>query len=211
MITVPIWLVILLIIINITAVACVIGWTGGDRQTESWLRHDSRKTNVLVAIVIGGIIILLYLCIVGWFFKPEPQAEPAESVIRLYEPDGVIMVQPRDDFDIFLDAIAEVEGDDGEVGDAGEIGPYRITPAYLQDANEHGAMKFAHDEMCNPRHARIVMNWYWKRYCPKALMTRDYRTLARVHHGGPRGADKPHTREYAERVINIMMAPRRQP
>ena len=103
-------------------------------------------------------------------------------------------------------AILAVEGwaGPGTRGAAGEIGPYQITRPYWQDARmDHGA----HEDCENPEYAREVMRRYWQRYCPIALRDRDYRTLAAVHHWGPKGARMAGGHmpdDYVARVVAIV-------
>lgn len=99
-----------------------------------------------------------------------------------------------------LDAIRMVESGgqqnprDGDGGRA--IGPYQIWRVYWLDSKVEGKY-----EQCRDReYAERVMLAYWKRYCPKALATDDWETLARVHNGGPRGAEKAATLKYWAKV-----------
>jgi hypothetical protein len=99
-------------------------------------------------------------------------------------------------------AILAVEGWRGPdtVGAAGEIGPYQITEAYWKDA----AMRDGTFADCDHRaYSQRVMLRYWLRYCPEALRKSDLRTLAAVHHWGPRGAKNPASvgDDYVDRVV----------
>ena len=100
----------------------------------------------------------------------------------------------------------EADPDNGEPGDAGEIGRYQITPAYLFDANEFagGRSDYTLAEMRNPSHARVTMYRYFQRYAPQALDSGDYETLARIHNGGPKGDAKRSTKAYAADVLDVM-------
>ncbi len=49
---------------------------------------------------------------------------------------------------------------------------------------------------------------YWQRYCPDALEAADFRTLAAVHHWGPRGFGNPRSAgdDYVDRVMRCVEA-----
>lgn len=83
------------------------------------------------------------------------------------------------------------------VGDRGRsLGPYQISRAYWQDSGLAGA----YDNVRDAGYAQRVMLAYWTRYCPAALARRDFRTLARIHNGGPSGCRKAATLNYWKRV-----------
>lgn len=111
-----------------------------------------------------------------------------------------------------LNAIRAVESgdDDGAIGDGGRShGPYQIGLAYWIDGGgEPAAWPAAtHDRAASER----VMLAYWRRYCPAALAAGDWETLARTHNGGPRGAAKPATEAYWNRVRTRMDAEAHRP
>ena len=111
---------------------------------------------------------------------------------------------------ILYDAIREVEGDDGEVGPAGERGPYRITPAYWKDGCEEisgqynttlAAVErlFDYEDCVDLLVAsEIIMKFYWQRYGAETDEQR-----ARLHNSGP---DMQGTDEYWAEVKAIMEA-----
>lgn len=104
--------------------------------------------------------------------------------------------RPIDDL---LAAIRTVEshGKHMAVGDGGRaIGPYQIHHAYWKDSKVPGRWEQCHDR----RFAERVVVAYWRRYCPKALANRDWKVLARVHNGGPRGHMKSKTFGYWQKV-----------
>jgi len=105
----------------------------------------------------------------------------------------------------FLDAIRRVEtgglpnAGKGAVGDKGaSIGPYQIQRAYHADAR----MKAGRYEDCSANHAysEQTMLAYFARYAPKALESKDWETLARMHNGGPKGHTKKATLGYWAKV-----------
>ena len=109
----------------------------------------------------------------------------------------------------FLDAIRRVEtgglpnAGKGAVGDKGaSIGPYQIQRAYHADAR----MKSGKYEDCSASHSysEQTMLAYFARYAPKALESKDWQTLARVHNGGPKGASKKATLGYWAKVQKEM-------
>jgi hypothetical protein len=84
------------------------------------------------------------------------------------------------------------------VGDNGAaLGPLQIHRSYFADARVGGR----YEQVADLQFARRVVTSYLKRYAPKAWATGDVETLARVHNGGPRGAQKPQTTKYAQSVI----------
>ena len=109
----------------------------------------------------------------------------------------------------FLDAIRRVETGSlpnagiGAVGDKGaSIGPYQIQRSYWSDAR----MKTGSYEDCSASYAysEQVMLGYFARYAPKALESKDWETLARVHNGGPKGHTKKATLSYWTKVQKEM-------
>jgi hypothetical protein len=104
----------------------------------------------------------------------------------------------------FLDRLAMVEsgGDDAATNAAeGAVGRYQIRPAYLADANEAAGTSYTLAEMREPGKAEAVVHAYLGRY-GRAFAARAGRAptaeeLARIHNGGPRGAESPRTLAYA--------------
>lgn len=111
--------------------------------------------------------------------RPGPKAAAAElrplfDAIRQVETGGV--AKPHD-----------------AVGDRGRsLGPYQISQAYWRDSGVRGDWRRCRKTHC----AEAAMIAYWERYCPQALRARDFRTLARVHNGGPKGNRKAATERY---------------
>ena len=111
-------------------------------------------------------------------------------------------------------AIRIVEADDGEVGPAGERGPFRITPGYWHDAVEQW-VKILDDsyitlaraeqllnydkKVTDPKACEAIMYLYWTRY---GALTDEERS--RVHNGGPTGIQKESTKEYWKKVKTIL-------
>jgi len=78
----------------------------------------------------------------------------------------------------------------------GELGPLQITRAYWKDSNVAGEW----EDCCSWDYSVQVLTAYFLRYGKEALLKNDFETLARIHNGGPRGAQKPQTASYWEKV-----------
>lgn len=106
--------------------------------------------------------------------------------------------------DSFFEAIRFVESTDGRyLGDQDggrSHGPYQISMAYLQDANEYLGTNYTLRQVIDDESvAREVMVGYWNRYLPKDREV-TYELLARIHNGGPKGYEKESTLPYWEKV-----------
>lgn len=107
--------------------------------------------------------------------------------------------------DKFLKALHQVEtsGRTGAiVGDAGRaLGPLQIHRGYFADAVEFDpSLKGNYNRVTDLSFAKKVVNAYLNRYAPKAVQTNDFKTLARVHNGGPKGVKYPSTIQYWAKV-----------
>lgn len=86
--------------------------------------------------------------------------------------------------------------DSDKRGLAGELGPLQITKDYWKDSNIPGKW-----EDCRSWEYSVkVLQSFLSRYAKVALQKNDFETLARIHNGGPRGAQKPQTASYWEKV-----------
>ena len=104
-----------------------------------------------------------------------------------------------------LKAIMQVEssgGTDTRPGANGELGPYQITEAYWHDACEYGGISDAgyRTDAYDEEWCEIIIEWYWKRYCPLAYRLNIKEVMARVHNGGPHGHQRSSTIPYWNRV-----------
>ena len=106
----------------------------------------------------------------------------------------------------FLCALAKVESgmNDAAVNrEEGAVGRFQIRQCYLDDANEAIGKSYALSEMSDPRKAMEVVCAYLTRYAPafeaRAGHPATVEDLARIHNGGPRGAEKDCTLDYARR------------
>jgi hypothetical protein len=94
--------------------------------------------------------------------------------------------------------IVETSGRHGPiVGDGGKaLGPLQIHRAYHSDSRVPGE----YSRVAGLTYSKRVASAYLQRYAPEAWAKGDIVTLARVHHGGPRGASKPATLGYGRKV-----------
>ena len=78
-------------------------------------------------------------------------------------------------------------------GDNGRsIGPLQIQKAYWIDSRVPGS----YEPCTNLDYSIKVMTAYLNRYAKPAVVSKDYETLARIHNGGPKGAQKKATLRY---------------
>lgn len=106
----------------------------------------------------------------------------------------------------FLARLAAIEsgGDDLAYNQAeGAHGRYQIREGYLKDANEALGTSYTLADMHDPAKAAAVVRAYLLRYGASyekrtGLAATD-EDLARIHNGGPRGAERDATLGYAAR------------
>lgn len=108
----------------------------------------------------------------------------------------------------FFDALRFVESTDGKYlgdQDGGTVyGPYQISFAYLQDANEYLGTNYTLRQVIDDDAVAVaVMCGYWNRYLPKDREVA-YEILARIHNGGPKGYEMESTLPYWEKVKERM-------
>jgi len=98
--------------------------------------------------------------------------------------------------------IVETGGKRGAIlGDNGKaLGPLQIHRVYWQDSRVAGS----YEQCADLNYSKRVVAAYLQRYAPEAYSKGDVETLARVHNGGPRGASKPATVNYAAKVRRAM-------
>jgi len=113
----------------------------------------------------------------------------------------------------FLARIAAVEsgGNDAAVNAREDAhGRYQIRAPYLADANEALGTAYTLADCHDPAIAAAVVRAYLMRY-GTAFERRTGRAatpvdLARIHNGGPRGAEKAATAEYGNAFLDLMEA-----
>jgi hypothetical protein len=101
-----------------------------------------------------------------------------------------------------LDAIAAVEtnADDAAINFAEDAhGRYQIRAAYLADANRFLGSSYTLADMHDQAKAERVVMAYLRHYGTERGVTSLY-DLARIHNGGPKGAEKRSTIDYGARV-----------
>lgn len=110
-------------------------------------------------------------------------------------------------------AIAQVESADG----ATSANIYQITEAYVDDVNRIRALgdtavwvshPYDYADVCDRGYAQAMMTAYWRHYAPRAAKRLgrpvDFEMLARIHNGGPRGAEKKATEKYWRKVSAVL-------
>jgi hypothetical protein len=97
--------------------------------------------------------------------------------------------------------VVETSGRTGAIlGDGGKaLGPLQIHKAYHADARVGGD----YSRCADLKYSKRVVSAYLQRYAPAAWAAGDVTTLARIHNGGPRGATKPATVNYAAKVARL--------
>ena len=97
--------------------------------------------------------------------------------------------------------VVETSGRTGPIiGDGGKaLGPLQIHKAYHADARIGGD----YSRCADLDYSRRVVTAYLQRYAPAAWAAGDVTTLARIHNGGPRGAAKPATVAYGDKVARL--------
>ena len=97
--------------------------------------------------------------------------------------------------------IVETSGRTGAIlGDGGRaLGPLQIHRAYHSDSRVAGD----YSRVADLDYSKRVVTAYLQRYAPAAWASGDVTTLARVHNGGVRGASKPATVAYGEKVARL--------
>lgn len=87
------------------------------------------------------------------------------------------------------------------LGDSGAaLGPLQIHRGYWQDSRVPG--RYA--DCADLTYSRRVAEAYLRRYAPRAYAAGDWRTLARVHNGGPAGHRRSATLPYLRKVEKAM-------
>lgn len=100
--------------------------------------------------------------------------------------------------------VVETSGRHGPIiGDNGAaLGPLQIHRSYHRDSGVAGD----YSRCADLAYSRQVVAAYLKRFAPRAWAKGDAVTLARVHNGGPAGAQKHATLAYAAKVQRAIKA-----
>ena len=89
------------------------------------------------------------------------------------------------------------------VGEAGEYGPYQITPEYWMDAITHRPeIGGTYKQVSNQYYAEWIMMAYWDKWSPDF----NPETLARIHNGGPYGHTSIKTDRYMKKIKEVLDA-----
>lgn len=172
--------------------------------------------DALYVAALGGFVgLLVALAMNAGATEPAPvgRGVPAEPrILRPFDHQTTRPQDPSTEMDPsllsygFLTALARVESgmNDAAVNEAeGAVGRFQIRQCYLDDANEAAGTRYALAEMADPRKAMQVVCAYLGRYAPafeaRAGRPATAEDLARIHNGGPRGAEKDATLDYARR------------
>ena len=121
--------------------------------------------------------------------------------------------EPQSDRAAILEAIRHVESggrDDPPDGDDGRaIGPFQIHRVYWEDAvTQAPELRGAGYQACrDDAYARRVIAAYMQRWAPEAWAAADAEVIARIHNGGPQGAERDGTLGYWRKVRARLEAP----
>ena len=142
------------------------------------------ETDMKVSLLIIGLLLLL--CGIAIYVHDKNKFKPTLG-------------------DYFY-AIAELESshDPHAQHEGDEIGMHGITLSFWKDAIEFSNLRGTHQDCINPSYSEAIMIAYYRRYASNAWFKQDWYTLARIHHGGWNGINRPHTKQYAEKVMNII-------
>lgn len=96
--------------------------------------------------------------------------------------------------------VGKIVGDNGRA-----LGPLQIHKSYWQDAVTFDKTIGGSYEDCTKLDYSIkIVNAYLNRYAEKAILSKDYQTLARIHNGGRLGFKKEATIQYWAKVNKFL-------
>lgn len=148
-----------------------------------------------------------YLSILCGLLLLTSCARPVPKVTPL--PEAQQKAKPEITYVEFKNALSATEQDPNNPkdGDAGlAIGPFQIHHIYWADAITFDtSLTNQPYEACRTySYASQVVDAYLWHYGSNAVIQNDWKTLARIHNGGPKGASKESTLSYWEKVkINL--------
>jgi hypothetical protein len=124
-----------------------------------------------------------------------------KTLLALIALSGSALAAPPEAFWKALHQV-ETSGRFGAIkGDGGAaLGPLQIHRGFHRDSGVPGP----YERVADLSYARRVATAYYKRYAPEAWERGDVVTLARIHHGGPRGHQKAATLAYSRRIVAAM-------
>lgn len=154
---------------------------------RSGLRRIPRRRLVAAAAALALLVLVSF-----WFGGPGRDTWPQEQIL-----DAIRFVESSDRDDV----------PDGDGGLA--IGPYQIHRVYWLDAVASDPGLGGDYQQCRRRaYAERVIDAYMRRYAAEAWSSGDGETIARIHNGGPKGAERQATLGYWQRVRQRLGAPR---
>lgn len=175
------------------------------------------KTTVKLLLLVGLLVWTIVTAVITFAFLQardeirgnaisiQQQLQKTQQLQKMKVPIKEQVESPQNEvsktFSTFVYALGMVEvgtayQDSDKRGLAGELGPLQITKAYWKDSGVPGRW-----EDCRSWEYSVkVLYSYLRRYAKEALQKNDFETLARIHNGGPRGAQKPQTASYWEKV-----------
>lgn len=92
--------------------------------------------------------------------------------------------------------VGKIVGDNGRA-----LGPLQIHKSYWQDAvTFDDTIGGSYSDCTKLDYSIKIVNAYLNRYAEKAILSKDYKKLARIHNGGAKGNNKEATIEYWNKV-----------
>ena len=92
--------------------------------------------------------------------------------------------------------VGKIVGDNGRA-----LGPLQIHKSYWQDAvTFDDTIGGSYSDCTKLDYSIKIVNAYLNRYAEKAILSHDYKKLARIHNGGVKGNNKEATIEYWNKV-----------
>jgi hypothetical protein len=137
----------------------------------------------------AGLLALFVLAML-WFLA---NGEPRQSWPRLQILNAIRLVESGDR--------AQVPDGDGGLA----IGPYQIHEIYWRDAIAFEPSLGGSYQDCRRRaYAERVIDAYMRKWIPAQWARGEAEAIAKVHNGGPKGADNPKTSAYWDRVRALL-------
>ena len=92
--------------------------------------------------------------------------------------------------------VGKIVGDNGRA-----LGPLQIHKSYWQDAvTFDNTIGGSYSDCAKLDYSIKIVTAYLNRYAEKAILSNDYKKLARIHNGGAKGNNKEATIEYWNKV-----------
>jgi hypothetical protein len=96
--------------------------------------------------------------------------------------------------------VGKIVGDNGRA-----LGPLQIHKSYWQDAVTFDkSIGGCYDDCTKLDYSVKIVNAYLNRYAEKAILSKDYQRLARIHNGGSKGDRKEATIQYWNKVNKFL-------